>query len=164
MKYFFPILMAGLILAGITLTATPYIAELLFPSGKTSFQAAKPENTRQALANWFNTPLEAFSDTHGIKQQNADGSTEWFTFHVSRKPVEAFIYNHRLQQSELTPSLLQEIFLQNPPPVDWWQPSSLERQTYFRGSDEGRELGLIYNAELQHGFLIIKTRHKTHDF
>lgn len=164
MKYFFPILMAGLILAGITLTATPYIAEVLFPAGKASFQSAKPEHTQQALASWFNTPLDAFSNTHGIKQQNARGSTEWFTFEVARKPMETFIYRHHLQQRELTPTLLQNVFLQNIPPVDWWQPASLQRETYFNGTDEGQELSLIYNAELQRGFLIVNTHQKTHDF
>lgn len=164
MKYFFPILMACLILAGITLTVTPYIADMLFPVGKASFQAAKPAETRQALADWFNTPLDAFSETYGIKQRNAHSSTAWFAFHVAREPVQTFIFRHHLQQRDLTPELLQKIFLQNSPPVDWWQPALLQRQTYFSGSDEGQELGLVYDAESQRGFLIVKTYQKVHDF
>lgn len=163
-KYFFPALMAVLILSGIVLTATPYIADMLFPVGKTSFQSARPEDTRQALASWFGTPLDAFSDAHGIKRQSAHGGTEWFAFSVARKPMEAFIYRNHLQQRELTSALLHNIFLQDPPPVDWWQPASLQRQTYFSGMEEGQELGLVYDAELQRGFLIVRSRQKSHDF
>jgi hypothetical protein len=43
------------------------------------------------------------------------------------------------------------------PPVDWWKPQELTRQSYFTGKTGEQVLNLIYNAELQQGYLLIDT-------
>jgi hypothetical protein len=164
MKYFFPILMALVILSGISLIATPYIAEQFFPASATTFHAAKPGDVKKALADWFGTPVDTLSNTQGITQTTAQEQTSWFMFNLERQPVEKFIHQNRLQQQDLTPETLQQIFLQNSPPAPWWQPASLERQTCFIGMDDGRELDLIYNAERQEGFLVVKAHIKPAKF
>lgn len=164
MKYFFPVLMALVILAGLTLALTPFIAEQFFPTQETTLRKAAPEQVQQALARWFETDPAEFSETRGIKQVSAQGDTNWFTFRVARQPVEHFIRQQRLRQQALTTEVLQRLFATNTPPADWWQPASLKRETFFGGLDEGHEIGLIYHADQQTGFLVIRTREKTNSF
>lgn len=164
MKYFFPAMMALLILAGVSLVLTPYIAEQFFPASKTTLRAAAPKQAAQALANWFGTSPDSLTEVQGISQVSAQGNISWFLFSVERQAVENFIHQNRLQQQDLTPDNLQRVFMVQNPPASWWQPATLERQTCFIGIDEGRELGLIYHAELKKGFLIIRTHQKTGSF
>lgn len=164
MKYFFPVLMTLVILAGISLVVTPFVAELVFPTQQTTLRVADPQEIRQALANWLGTTPDKLADTQGIHQTSAQGKTSWFTFTVERQAVEHFIRQNRLQQQELNPTILQRDFTTENPPANWWQPTSLERQTCFIGMDEGRKLGLVYHAELQKGFLVIQTRTKSSSF
>ncbi|MFN3786600.1 MAG: hypothetical protein ACK4RS_07150, partial [Thiothrix sp.] len=70
-----------------------------------------------------------------------------------------FIRTHRLQQQELTPTLLQQVFASQQPPAEWWQPQALQRETYFSGNVDGRAVALIYHAEQQQGLLRVSTRH-----
>ncbi len=164
MKYFFPILMAILILFGITLVATPFVAEWIFPAEKTGFHLAKEADVKEALATWFETSQDQIKQASAINAPSAQANTEWFTFAVAREPVESFIRKNRLQQQDLTPQRMQELFMAQQPPVAWWQPESLARQTCFTGDDEDRQIGLIYNAEQQRGFLIVRSKKTTHGF
>ena len=157
MKYFFPLMMALVILAGIGLTVTPFIGEYIFPASKTTLRAADPEQAKLALADWFSTPPATLTEVQAIKQVSAQSSNSWFTFKAEPTPVKNFIIQNQLKQQDLTPDLLKAAFMAENPPAAWWQPASLARQTCFIGTDEGREIGLIYDAEQQTGFLIIRT-------
>lgn len=164
MKYFFPTLMAMVILSGLALVMTPYIAEWYFPATAYGFRQAKPEDSKQALAQWFGTTPEAIWEANTIRQEAAQGNTSWFGFRMERQPVENFIRQHKLRQKILTPEQMQAVFLAQIPPVTWWQPAALQRQTYFEAKDKNQHLGLIYNAEQQQGFLVVRTYKKTNDF
>lgn len=164
MKYFFPLLMALAILAGIGLTVTPYVAGLLFPASKTPWRTAEPLAATGALADWFAASPTDFQAVQGIEQRSAQGKTAWFTFKANRETVENFIRKNRLQQQDLTLGLMQQVFMKPPPPVDWWQPASLQRQTCFLGTDDGHELALIYDAQSQQGFLLMRQTAQTRPF
>ncbi|EIJ34916.1 hypothetical protein [Thiothrix nivea] len=164
MKYFFPALMALVILAGISLVATPYVAEMLFPAQKTTLRTATPQQVSAALASWLGVESGRVKEAQGTSQMSAQGKTSWFTFTVDRQPVEHFIRANRMRQQDLTPEILQRVFVAQTPSADWWQPASLERQTCFISTDEGQELGLIYDAEQQKGFLVARTRAKAGSF
>ncbi len=164
MKYFFPALMGLLILAGISLIATPYIAEYFFPAKIMSLRSADSEDVRHALASWFGASPDEVVDAQGVNQMSSEGNASWFAFTMERQLVEAFIRKNRLEQKELDATTLQRVFTVNEPPAEWWRPQSLARQTCFIGMDEGRSLGLIYNAEQQRGFLVVKTVKKASGF
>lgn len=156
--------MGLLIFSGIALTVTPYIAEQFFPADKTSVHLAKPEEVAQALSGWFGTAPNTVKGAQGINQVTAEATTAWFAFGIARPPVEHFIRQYGLQQQPLTPEVLQETFASKAPPANWWQPASLGRETYFTGSDDERNLALIYNAELQRAFLVTRTLKKAAKF
>ena len=164
MKYFFPALMVFVILAGVSLTLTPYIAEQFFPASKTTLRVADPERAKQALADWFGTTPANVTDVQASNQSAAQGSTSWFMFGTERTAVEYFIRQNNLKQQNLSPEILQNTFMTQQPPAPWWQPAALERETCFIGSAEGREIGLIYHAELKKGFLIVRTHQKPAKF
>jgi hypothetical protein len=164
MKYFFPILFSAILLSVAAVVATPYIAEKLLPLPETRFQTALPADIKQALANWSGTTPDVFSDVKGINKIAPQSSTSWFAFTAPRQPIEKFINIHHLQQQDLTPERLQTVFQEKTPPASWWQPASLERQTYFFGAEGEQELGLIYNAESQHGFLLARTKLQPNKF
>jgi hypothetical protein len=50
------------------------------------------------------------------------------------------------------------------PPIAWWQPAQLQRETCFLGKVDEREMGLIYDAERKVGFLILRTAVKPAKF
>lgn len=160
MKYFFPVLITVVVLSGLVLTFTPFVAEQLLPSPTTSMRQADPQQIKQALANWFGTSASAITQAQGISLLTAEGTTAWFEFSTDRQGVERFIVTNHLKQQELTSAIMQDFFTNAKPPAEWWQPTSLQRQTYFSGTEQGREVGLIYNAETQKGFLIVYTRKK----
>jgi hypothetical protein len=164
MKYFFPVLMSAILLSVAAVVATPYIAEMLLPLPETRYQTANPVDVKQALADWSGATSDAFSEVNGIKRLSPQGSTSWFAFTVARQPIENFIRKHHLQQQALTPEYLQTAFNGKNPPASWWQPASLERQTCFIGTQDGNELGLIYDAERQRGFLIVRMSQQPNKF
>lgn len=157
MKYFFPVLMGILILFGIVLTATPYIADWLLPVSASSYQQAKAEDARQAVADWFGVKSEQIKSAQAIRQRTAQGSYSWLVFEAAREPVAQFVINARLKQQALDQATLQAMWLANIPTVDWWQPAELKRETYFSGKTENRTVALIYNEALQKGYLLVKT-------
>lgn len=157
MKYFFPVLMGILILLGLVLTVTPYMANWLLPVSAASYQQAKPEDARQAVADWFGVKPEQIKSAQAIRQRTVQGSTSWLVFEAVREPVAQFVINARLKQQTLDQANLQAIWLTNSPVIDWWQPAELKRETYFSGTTENRSLALIYNEALQKGYLLIKT-------
>ncbi len=165
MKYLFPGLIALVVLAGVTLTVTPYVADMVVSDSKSNtLRAANPQEVRQALASWFETSLDTVTQAQGLNQVTSQSKTAWFKFSVKREPIEHFIRQNHLQQQDLTAERLNTLFDANYPPATWWNPASLGRQTCFTGLDEGRQIGLIYNAELEQGFLIVRTQQKTPNF
>lgn len=164
MKYVFPTLMAFVILAGVSLTLTPYIAEQFFPASKTGLRAANPERAKQALADWFGTTPANLTQAQAIHQRSTQGNTSWFMFATERSAVEYFIRQNGLKQQELNPEILQNTFMTQQPPAPWWQPAALARETCFLGSDAEHDIGLIYHAELKTGFLVVRTQQKPAKF
>lgn len=163
MKYFFPVLMAIMILFGIGLTLTPYIANWLIPVTASSYQQAKSADARQAVADWFGVKPEQIKSAQAIRQRTPAGNTAWLSFETDREPVVQFVVSARLNQVNLDQNALQTIWLGNALPVDWWQPAALKRETYFEGKTENRTVALMYNDELQKGYLLIKTTEKPND-
>ncbi|WP_298608081.1 hypothetical protein [uncultured Thiothrix sp.] len=163
MKYFFPILMGIVILFGMGLTLTPYIADWFLPVSASNYQQAKPADARQAVADWFGVKPEDIKAAQAIRRRTNEGNTSWLMFEASREPVAQFVLNARLQQVNLDQTALQAIWLNNPPPMDWWQPVELKRETYFSGKTENRILSLVYNEEQQKGYLIVKAIETVND-
>lgn len=157
MKYFFPVLMGILIVLGLVLTATPYIADWLLPVSASNYQQAKPEDARQAVADWFGVKPEQIKSAQALRQRTATGSTAWLMFEATREPVVQFVINARLKQETLDPASLQTLWLTAAPKLAWWQPAELKRETYFSGKTEKRSLALMYNETLQKGYLLVKT-------
>lgn len=156
-KYFFPILMGVLILFGVILTVTPWVADYLMPAKTTSYRRAPAPEAQEALANWFNVRPSEVKYSEAIQYRTPTQKTAWFKFTIERTPVEQFIRSLRLKQEDLTSEVMQQRFLAQKPPVEWWQPAELTRQTYFTGVSAGQELNLIYNADLKQGYLLIHT-------
>jgi len=157
MKYFFPALMGLLIIAGIVLTVTPFVAEQFFPTAETSYRKANPDDVKQALRDWFRQPQADFRDARAIRQVSAKGTMAWFRFEVERQAVERFIVANRMKQSELTDEVMQATFMRHVPPVDWWQPVALKRETYFKSGNKDQVLNLIYDAESATGYFLVVT-------
>ena len=163
MKYFFPVLMGIVILFGLGLTLTPYIADWLLPISASSYQQAKDSDARQAIADWFGVKPEQITSAQAIRRRTPEGNTAWLVFEAGRDSVVQFVRNARLNQENLNQSALQSVWLANPPSVNWWQPAELKRETYFSGKTENRTLSLIYNEELQKGYLLVKTVETAND-
>ena len=163
MKYFFPVLMGTVILFGIGLTFTPYIAEWLLPVQASTYQQAKAGEARQAVADWFGVKSEQITSAQAIRRRTAEGNTSWLVFEASREPVAQFVVNARLSQQALDQATLQSVWLSNPPSVNWWQPAELKRETYFAGNTENRTVSLVYNETMQKGYLLIKTVEAAND-
>lgn len=149
--------MAVVITIGLGVQLTPYIAEYFFPSGQAHFQQANPHEAREALANWFGVPSTELSQVHAIRYQSAQQNRRWYQFSVERTPVERFIRRLKLQQMELDDAVLNNQFLTKRPPVDWWHPESLQRKSYFSGSDGANRVKLIYNADNESGYLLVES-------
>lgn len=158
MKYFFPLLMAVVIIVGLGANLTPYIAGYFFPAEQTRFQQANADEATEALAGWFGIPSTGLSGVNAIRYQSAQQNRRWFQFTVERTPVERFIRRLRLQQAELDDTVLNTEFLTDKPPVNWWQPKSLQRKSYFSGNDGANRVKLIYNADSQNGFLLVESQ------
>lgn len=163
MKYFFPVLMGIAILFGAGLTVTPYIADWFLPVNASNYQQAKSADALQAVADWFGAKPEDIKSAQAIRRRTTEGSTSWLMFEASREPVAQFVLNARLQQVNLDQTALQAVWLNNPPPINWWQPAELKRETYFSGKTENRTLSLIYNEEQQKGYLVVKNTETVND-
>ncbi len=163
MKYFFPVLMGIVILLGLGLTLTPYLADWLLPVNAANYQQAKPNDARQAVADWFDVKPEQIKSAQAIRRRTNEGHTSWLVFEANRESVAQFVMSARLQQANLDQTALQSIWLSNPPPVSWWQPAELKRETYFSGKTENRTLTLIYNEEQQKGYLMVKSTETAND-
>ena len=148
--------MALVILFGLVLALTPIIASIFFPQPKTSTQMAKSEVARTALAEWFNAPLGAFVDVHAIKQVSQKRNLSRFSFSTQPDAVRAFIREKHLKQLPLSQKVMQRTFSDKN--ISWWQPEALERETWFNGQDQGKELSLIYNAQTKRGVLVIESK------
>lgn len=170
MKTFASILMAIVILAGLVLAITPFVADKFFPIPENTVRQAKPEAAANALRQWFNSPDAGFIDVQAINHSSLKTSaqpesgqgqrmvnTAWFAFSVGRNPVEKYIISKKLEQKDLTQKVLEETFFVNQPPASWWQPQALAQQTYFTGEDQGRNVSLIYSPESKRGVLVTTT-------
>lgn len=158
MKYFFPVLMALVIMVGLGASLTPIIAEQFFPSTESRYQKANPENAKEALATWFAVSSTDFTEVNAIRYQSAQYNARWYKFITNRKPVQRFIGRMQLEQLDLDETVLKQEFMTLIPPVDWWQPTSLKRQSYFAGQDGRNMIKLIYNAETETGYLLIESK------
>ena len=156
MKYFFPILMGFLILVGIVVSVTPFLGEWFFPA-KAHFQQADSEDAKEALANWFSVPPEALSEVKAIRWVDEKSQWRWFRFRIARQPVEAFIVGQKLEQRDMDAFVLQQQFMEKVPPVDWWQPAALDRKSYFFLDRGGMETRLLYQAEQEICYLLLKS-------
>ncbi|HPY39342.1 MAG TPA: hypothetical protein PLM98_02395, partial [Thiolinea sp.] len=83
-------------------------------------------------------------------------NSTWVVFEANRETVVQFVVNARLNQQNLDPDALQSIWLAQAPTVNWWQPAELQRETYFTGKTENRNLALVYNDVMQKGYLLVK--------
>lgn len=156
--------MALTIIAGVTLVLTPYIAEWLLPAASSSYRAAPETEVKQAISEWFKVEVPTVGEAQGLHRTAPDGNASWFKFKLPRQPVEQFIRANHLEQKPLTSELMNTTFSGADLPAPWWQPAALKRETCFVMVDEGQQMGLIYNAELEQGYLVVRSRTKTHNF
>ncbi len=158
MKTLSTVLMAIVILAGLVLALTPFVADKFFPVPKNAIRVAKPDAAIMALQQWFQSPDAFITDVQAFNKSNIDGSSSWFSFSVGRRPIEKYILNKKLSQNILTQEVLDATFFTSNPPASWWQPTAVNQETYFSGSDQGRSVALIYNPETKRGVLVTSTR------
>lgn len=155
MKYFFPILIGIVVTAGVVLTFSPFVMNVIFPVDESKPQIAISDRARVALADWFSVnpnrmnAVQAYRETDQISgKQNM-----YFTFSTTPDTVRDFIRKKGLEQKELSDEVMQNTFAKST--VSWWQPEALNRKTWFNGNDGSAELSLIYNAQKQRGVLVI---------
>ena len=157
MKILIALLLTLTILVGLGSALTPMIASWLVPISEITVKKAEPQAVADALHQWFQAaPDVRFTETHGLHRSDADGRVSWMSFHVDPATVSRFIHIRGLQQLTLDAAVLDEVFDQGRVPADWWKPVELTRETWFSGQDGGRDIGLIYNAEWQKGYLVAK--------
>jgi hypothetical protein len=154
MKTFTTIFMVLAILAGFVLAVTPFIADKFFPVPENVIRQAKPEAAAMALKRWFNDSDALFSDVQAINKSIKGHTTAWCAFSVGRSPVEKYILEKKLSQESISSEILEDTFFINSPPASWWQPSSIQQETYFTGIDQGRSVSLIYNPGTKRGVLV----------
>lgn len=157
MKTLSTVLMGIVILAGLALAITPFIADKFFPVPENATRVAKTDAAIIALQQWFKSPNELITDVQAINKTNKDVASSWFSFSVGRRPIEKYILTTKLTQKTLTPDVLNLTFFANNPPASWWQPSAINQKTYFSGIDQGRSVSLIYNPDTKRGVLVTTT-------
>jgi len=145
------------IVAGLILALTPFVADKFFPIPETGVRKAKPEVAAMALKRWFKSPDAPFIDVQAINKTTPTSNTSWFSFSVGRAPVERYIVDKKLSQINLSNAILETVFFNTQPPASWWQPSAIDQETYFTGSDQGRKVSLIYNPNSKRGVLVTTT-------
>lgn len=159
MKYLFPLLMIVAVVIGFGSALTPMIAELLVPVPNVMVKKAEPKDVAEALHQWFVAdPKVKFTETQALNRSDDSGRVSWMTFKVDPKTVSRFIHMRGLQQKDLNQDVLNDVFSQGKVPADWWDPAELTRETWFSGTDSGRDIGLIYNAQWQKGYLVARSR------
>ncbi len=157
MKFFFPIIMAFTILVGLGSALTPMLADRFFPVPDVIMKKADPDSVANALHQWFEAvPNVEFTETRGLNRTDATGRISWMVFSVDPRTVSRFIHARGLTQKALTPEILGSIFANATPAAIWWDPAELTRETWFSGHHSGREIGLIYNADMQRGYLVTR--------
>jgi hypothetical protein len=157
MKTLATIFMALVILIGLALALTPFVADKFFPIPENTVRQAKPEAAARALRQWFGAPDAPFIDVQAIQKESNGKRTAWFAFSVGRQPVEHYIVSKKLQQLELSDKVYDDVFYASQAPASWWQPRALAQQTYFSGKDQGRNVSLIYNPNSKRGILLTTT-------
>ncbi|GAA0420441.1 hypothetical protein GCM10009133_31060 [Cocleimonas flava] len=158
MKTLSTIIMGIVILAGLILAVTPFVADKFFPVPENATRVAKPEAAVMALQQWFQSPDALITDVQAINKSGNEASSSWFSFSVGRRPVEKYIINKKLSQNTLTPEILESTFSTNNPPASWWHPTAVNQETYFSGTDQGRSVALIYNPDTKRGVLVTSTK------
>lgn len=156
-KYFLQILMGLVILFGLILSITPYVADIIYPASEEEVRQAKSRDVAQALKAIFQSPDAEIEDARAIHKKTATQKVAWFSFRTTRKPMQRFIHNQKLQQYELTPEILKQQFYQDNPPDQWWKPD-LSTETYFSGQEGENSVRLIYNSRIKRGVLVISTQ------
>ena len=157
MKTLSTILMGIVILAGLVLALTPFVADKFFPVPENVTRVAKPEAAVMALQQWFKSPDALITGVQAINKSSNDGAASWFSFSVGRRPIEKYILDKKLTQKDITAEVLETTFFVNNPPASWWQPSAVNQETYFSGADQGRSVALIYNPDTKRGVLVTTT-------
>ncbi|KAG1657072.1 putative metal-dependent hydrolase YjjV [Nymphon striatum] len=128
-----------------------------FPVPENTTRVAKPEAAAMALQKWFKSPDALITDVQAINKSNSQGASSWFSFSVGRRPIEKYIIETKLAQKDITPEVLETMFYTKNPPASWWQPTAVNQETYFSGSDQGRSIALIYNPKTKRGVLVTST-------
>lgn len=155
-KYLPQILMGLVILFGLILAITPYVADYVLPASGEEVRQARSKDVAQALKTIFQSPDADISDARAIHKKTQTSKTAWFSFRTVRKPMQRFVHARHLKQKDLTEDILNTAFYKNNPPVSWWQPD-LGTETYFTGDDGANILHLIYNSRTKRGVLVIST-------
>lgn len=158
MKTFASIFMGIVIIAGLSLALTPIIASMFFPVPENTVRVAKSEAAAMALKQWFKSPNAPFIDVQAINKSSATDKTSWFSFSVGRRPVEKYILDKKLVQTDLNQTILDNTFFNKNPPASWWQPDAIIQQTYFTGEDQGRFVSLLYSPDSKRGVLVTTTK------
>ena len=158
MKTFSTIFMILAIVAGLVLALTPFIADKFFPVPENAVRQAKPEAAAMALKRWFKSPNAPFIDVQAINKSTSTDKTSWFSFSVGRRPVEKYILDKKLVQTDLNQAILDNTFFNKNPPASWWQPDAIIQQTYFMGEDQGRFVSLLYSPDSKRGVLVTTTK------
>ena len=158
MKIFSTILMGVVIIAGLILALTPFVADKFFPVPENVTRVAKTEAAALALQQWFQSPDAVITDVQAMNKKIKDNNLSWFSFSVGRRPVEKYILNNKLTQKSLTEEILETTFFTRNPPASWWQPGAVNQETYFSGMDQGRIVSLIYNPASKRGVLITTSK------
>ena len=158
MRYFFPFLMALLIVSGLFLTITPFVADYFMPVPDKQTRTTKEQQLRNALARWFNTDSAQFLDVQGIEKRDTEKKIAFYAFSIDREPVARFVTQKKLVQKAFTEQVFNDIFYQNKRPASWWQPEALGAETWFTGFDQQRYLHLSYNPKTRRCLLVIEQR------
>ncbi len=158
MKTFTTIFMVLAIFAGLLLALTPFVADKFFPVPENTVRQAKPEAAAMALKQWFKSPDALFIDVQAINKKAEGVSTSWFSFSVGRRPIEKYILDKKLIQTELNETIFENIFYSKNPPASWWQPIAIKQETYFTGKDKGRYVSLLYSPDSKRGVLVTTTK------
>lgn len=158
MKTFSTIFMVIVIIAGFILAITPFVADKFFPIPENAVRQAKPEVAASALKRWFKSPDAIITDVQAINKSSANKRTSWFSFSVGRRPIEKYIIEKKLQQTDLDDKQLKDVFFIENRPASWWQPEAIAQKTFFKGEDQGSLVALIYNPQSKRGVLVTTSK------
>ncbi len=154
MKKLSTVFMAIVIFFGVILALTPFIGSIFFQLPENSTQQPKSEVVTSALAQWFNAPVSAFVDVQAVRKIVDGKQISRYSYSTPPDVVRSFIIVKNLQQKPLTDEIMKAVFSDES--ISWWHPEALKRETWFGGTDQSRNLSLIYNAETKRGVLVIE--------